>query len=327
MSRLRLIILVLGPIPIVAGALVLSRSFDHTPRVPSANEVIRPAHGGNVPVTNTVAPASVRPDAAGAERRFAEECRRRAESIARQLGRECDVVVRAPFVIGGDLNEEELGRWYDRTIGPAARAMAASYFSVPPDRPITVLLFSNETTYNHYATKLYGDEDVSVYGYYKPRNRTLVMNIGTGGGTLVHELTHALVDFDFPQIPDWFNEGLASLHEQCRFRDDESGIDGLENWRLPGLKKAIRDDRLRTIQSLITADDFRSSGVGLNYAQARYLCLYMQREDVLEDFYRRFRATHGSDSLGYSALRYVFSDRSEEELEADFRRFVLGLEW
>ena len=209
----------------------------------------------------------------------------------------------------------------------AARAMAASYFSVAPDRPVTVLLFSNETSYDHYAKTLYGDEDVSVYGYYKPRLRTLVMNVRTGGGTLVHELTHALADFDFPEIPDWFNEGLASLHEQCRIRDDESGIVGLENWRLPALKQAIRDDRLRTIRSLITGDDFRSSSVGLNYAQARYLCLYMQREGVLEDFYRRFRVTRSEDPLGYRALGEVFPDHGQAELEADFRRFVLGLEW
>ncbi len=73
-----------------------------------------------------------------------------------------------------------------------------------------VWLFTDEKPYAEHSLRIYGDKDVSVYGYYKPDKRVLVMNIGTGGGTLVHELTHALAAFDFPGQPDWFNEGLAS---------------------------------------------------------------------------------------------------------------------
>ena len=87
-----------------------------------------------------------------------------------------------------------------------------------------------------------------MYGYYKPQQRTLVMNISTGGGTLVHELTHALIDFDFPLVPDWFNEGLASLHEACHILPDESRIEGLTNWRLPGLQQAVAERRLPSLE-------------------------------------------------------------------------------
>ena len=38
--------------------------------------------------------------------------------------------------------------------------------------------------------------------------------LATGGGTLSHELTHALMEADFPNAPGWISEGLASLHEQ-----------------------------------------------------------------------------------------------------------------
>lgn len=120
-------------------------------------------------------------------------CREAARRLSQQLGAQCALVVRAPFVVAGDLPEAELNRWYRHTIGPAARAMAQSYFTTAPDRPISILLFGGEESYNRYAKALYGDDGISVYGYYKPHRRTLVMNISTGGGTLVHELTHALV--------------------------------------------------------------------------------------------------------------------------------------
>ncbi len=277
-------------------------AFEVVDRVPAAAESLR---------TSTV-PAA--------------ECNETARRLKEKIGDDCPVVVRAPFVISGDLTEAELLGWHRRTIGPAARAMAASYFRVPPNRPITVLLFSGKQPYDHYAEQLFGDRDVSIYGYYKPSPRTLVMNIGTGGGTLVHELTHALVDFDFPNIPDWFNEGLASLHEQCRFRPDGSGIDGLENWRLPALQKAIEAGRLRSLESLVRDDDFRGHGVALNYAQARYFCLYMQRKGLLRDFYRTFRDNRENDPLGSKAVAAVFADRSWKELDDDYRRFVMGLE-
>ena len=76
-------------------------------------------------------------------------------------------------------------------------------------------MFSGEQSYNHYADKLFGEDGISIYGYYKPQLRTLVMNISTGGGTLVHEIVHPFMATNFPKCPSWFNEGLASLYEQA----------------------------------------------------------------------------------------------------------------
>jgi len=258
---------------------------------------------------------------------LAQACHASAVQLADRLGEGCQVIERPPFVIGGNLPAEELAKWHTQTIAPAARAMASSYFTVAPDKPITVLLFPDEKSYDHYAKTLFGDQGVSVYGYYKPSQRTLVMNIGTGGGTLVHELTHALADFDYPDIPDWFNEGLASLHEQCRFREekDEFWIEGLENWRLPILQEAIRDKELRSLKSLIADDDFRSTRVGANYAQARYFCLYLQRKGLLKEFYRQMRLQPKQDRLGIKAVEKIAPAKSWAALDADFQAWVLEL--
>jgi hypothetical protein len=333
LSHRRWLILVLSPILVSGVALGVAKTFPRVEEPTGSNDVVtalegpradeppRPTESARVPPeTGAAAPAE--------SRELEDACRDEAEDLGGRLGDDCQVIVRPPFVLAGDLSEAGLSRWYDRTIHPASQAMNASYFSVQPDEVITILLFSGEEPYNRYAKSLFGDEEVSVYGYFKPASRTLVMNIGTGGGTLVHELTHALMEFDFPKVPDWFNEGLASLHEQCQFREDGSGIDGLVNWRLPKLQEAIADGRLRSLESLISADDFRSSAqVGLNYAQARYFCMYMQEQGVLGDYYHRFRKNQKADPLGAATVLEVFPGKSWQDLDEEFREWVRTLEW
>ena len=59
------------------------------------------------------------------------------------------------------------------------------------------------------------------------------MNIDTGGGTLVHEIVHPFIAANFPECPAWFNEGLASLYEQCGdHRGPDLGLHQLASERL-----------------------------------------------------------------------------------------------
>jgi hypothetical protein len=318
-SKVRWWILVVGPVAILAASFGLTRWLKVERRGPPASNHFL------IGQTEAASPLRRR----GQDENLSAACRQVGAQLARQLGPECHTIVRPPFVLGGDLDELQLDRLYRETIAPAMRAMTSELLSTQPSQPISVLLLSGEASYNHYAEKLFGDHNVSIYGYYKPGSRTLVMNIGTGEGTLVHELTHALVDFDFPQIPDWFNEGLASLHEQCRFREDENGasIEGLENWRLPGLQKAIRGGQLSSLEALFTADNFRGRRQGLNYAQARYFCLYLERQGLLANFYHRFRDGYSTDRRGTQALAAVVPDFSWQDFDQKFQDWVLTLEY
>ena len=338
MTRLRILVLIVGPIPIVLGSFGLSRLLKPSvaPRaepnhVVAHHDRLLPMMAEGHPQTSqrleleSNVPSDLPRFEVADSLRLA--CDHQADVWREQLGDDCHVVVRAPFVLAGDLTDESLITWHRNTIEPASRAMACSYFPKRPDAPISVLLFSGERSYEHYAKTLFADTGVSIYGYYKRGQRVLVMNIATGGGTLVHELTHALADFDCPRIPDWLNEGLASLHEQCRFRPDGSGIEGLENWRLPKLQEAIRAERLRSLASLVGDDDFREHDLGLNYAQARYFCMYLDRRGLLQDFFRRWRKTQRDDALAVQAVRDTFADQDWDELDRAYREWVLTLTW
>ena len=83
------------------------------------------------------------------------------------------------------MGEKELQSWHDETIHPAAVAMGHRYFTTKPSQPITVLLFSGKESYEHYANKLFKDRGISIYGYYKPRERTLVMQLAASSSSRI----------------------------------------------------------------------------------------------------------------------------------------------
>ena len=233
-------------------------------------------------------------------------------------------VVAGPFVIAGDGSAAKLARYRDNTVLAAARALKATYFDAEPAEPVLILLFERAGPYKRLAKKWFGDEDVPHFGFFRRSDRVMLMNVGTGTGTLVHELVHALMAPDFPDVPDWFNEGLASLYEQCSLSGDT--ISSHENWRLPDLQDAIRNKRLRPLAELIQSPQFYEDKlVGINYAQARYLMLYLQEKGLLRDYYRRFRDAVKNDPTGLATLKQVLKTDDLASFEATWRRWVLTL--
>lgn len=226
-----------------------------------------------------------------------------------------------PFVIAGDLPQRDINAWRDQTVRPAAEAFAKAYFKTPPDEPVLVLLFANEKSYRGQAERWFDDTDVSYYGYFR-HDHVMLMNISTGGGTLVHEMVHALLRPDFPECPDWVNEGMGSLYEQCSL----APLRGLPNWRLPALQDAIGKGQLRPLREMIGDPRFYArQDVGLNYAQARYLMLYLQQQGKLGAFYAGLKANHATDPTGLKTLESLIAPQKAEEFEKTWRAWVLRL--
>jgi hypothetical protein len=237
-----------------------------------------------------------------------------------------NVLIAPPFVIAGDGVEQKLARYRDGTILAAAHALKATYFQTGPTEPILILLFESEGSYKRLARKWYPHVNLPHFGFYLPAERVMFMNVATGTGTLVHELTHALIAPDFPAVPGWFNEGLASLYEQCSISGNT--ITGHENWRLPALRRAIRENTLRPLKELIDDPDFyRRDLVGLNYAEARYLMFYLQEKKLLSNFYRDFRDHVSDDPHGLKAFVRVIAPQQVEEFEKQWRLWIMELQY
>ena len=235
------------------------------------------------------------------------------------------VVVERPFVVIGDQSQESVEKWARGTVRWAVRTLKEAYFPTDPDHIIDIWLFRSRGSYMRNAKRLFGSAPTTPFGYYSPGDRALVMNISTGGGTLVHEIVHPFVAANFPRCPAWLNEGLGSLYEQSTEREGE--IVGLTNWRLAGLQEAIREQRVPPFESLMatTSAEFYGEDPGTNYSQARYLCYYLQDRRLLRTFYKKFRADQSVDPTGYKTLLRILEVTDVERFEREWRDFVLKL--
>jgi hypothetical protein len=185
-----------------------------------------------------------------------------------KLREKFESVVEPPFIVLGDLSPADLKRYSEGTVRWAVTKLKQDYFAKEPDHVIAVWLFGNAVSYTNNTRMLVGHDPTTIYGFYDSEHRALIMNIRTGGGTLVHEIVHPFMRANFPDCPSWFNEGLASLYEQGS--EKEGHIVGLTNWRLRGLKDAIEAKRLPSFKELCSTTDngFYNEDRGDNYAQA-----------------------------------------------------------
>ena len=235
------------------------------------------------------------------------------------------IVEAPPFVVIGDDQPAEVRRRAKDTVLWAVEKLKAAYFEKDPEDILDVWLFKDKESYEENAQKLFHTKPDTPYGYYSSADKALIMNIATGGGTLVHEIVHPFVAANFPECPAWFNEGLGSLYEQSGEVDGR--IVGRTNWRLPGLQKAIRAKRVPSFKSLCstTTDEFYEKDRGTNYAQARYLCYYLQQQGLLRKFYRRFHANCKEDPTGYATLQEILDRKDMAEFQRDWEAYVLKL--
>jgi hypothetical protein len=240
------------------------------------------------------------------------------------------VLVQKPFVVAGDDTAERVKGSAVGTVQWAVDHLKKDFFEKDPADLIDVYLFKDKESYDTYTKDYFHDTPTTPYGYYSPAHKALIMNIGTGGGTLVHEIVHPFMAANFPACPTWFNEGLASLYEQSA--EKEGHIWGLPNWRLAGLKEALKAGAAPDFKTMCAMDTatFYGDKKGANYSTARYLCLYLQDTGVLRQFYKDFVKNQKTDPGGYDTLQKTLAGVGDKDM-AGFRKkweqWVLGLQY
>jgi len=248
-------------------------------------------------------------------------------ALKEKLPERFNVFIQPPFVVVGDGPQEEVKTTCEETVKWAVDHLKRDYFKRDPDEIITIWLFKDDDSYRRHTKSIFGTEPTTPYGYYSAADRALIMNIATGGGTLVHEIVHPFVRANFPKCPAWFNEGLGSLYEQSGQRNGH--IVGLTNWRLPGLQRAIKSGTVPSFKDLTSTTDreFYGNDKGTNYAQARYLCYYLQEQGKLVGFYHDFVANQKTDPTGYKTLVKTLGEPDMDAFQKRWDQFVMDLKF
>ncbi len=249
-------------------------------------------------------------------------CSQMAQYWHRLLGDDGHAIARPPFVLAGTLSEAALQTWYEETVRPASLALGKRHFDRCPDRPIIILLFHDEATYRAEAERLFGDREISRHGYYRPHLNTMLVNVSDGRSALLHELTHALMAFDFPEAPAWLREGLSTLYEDCRIDAASVSLIPQSESRKKTLEEALRQERLPSLESLLRETRFDGPDRPVYYALARHFCLYLEQHGEMASVYRAVRAAGGDAADGMAVILRLLKCESWGNLEDDFRRWA-----
>ncbi|HBB97107.1 MAG TPA: hypothetical protein DC054_17155 [Blastocatellia bacterium] len=252
--------------------------------------------------------------------RHVEELRKKLPSA------EFTIVIQPPFVVVGDESEAVVKAHSEHTVKWAVDRLKQDYFAKDPKEILDIWLFKDSASYERNALALFGEKPTTPYGYYSSSHKALIMNISTGGGTLVHEIVHPFVEANFPDCPPWLNEGLGSLYEQSG--EVNGHIHGYTNWRLPGLQAAIKAGKVPSFKDLMSLGSraFYDDDKGTNYGQSRYLCYYLQQRGLLVRYYREFVNHQKDDPSGYKTLVRLLAVRDMTAFKRRWEKFVLGLQ-
>lgn len=248
--------------------------------------------------------------------------------LRKTAGQEYLCVQRGNFLVAGNLGLLDYEYLVDGVLDYCAAALIKVFFDKGPvlDKIVNIFVFKDYDSYETGLRRFLGMDPISPYGHYGHSQKYIVINYETGPGTMVHELTHALMSEDFPEAPIWLAEGMASLYEHCRAEGDI--LKGDDNWRLPELKTALETNSLVPLTTLLAMSPsvFRSQRESLNYAQSRYFCKYLEEMGLLPKIYKTFRDRYNQDPTGARFIVQAFG-KPLDTVENSWKRWITFQYW
>lgn len=200
-----------------------------------------------------------------------------------------------------------------------APALSRSLFgAIPPDTVLVAIATHAD------AERFFGDPQQS--GLYEHKDRSLISR--DTGSSLRHEFVHLMHWGHMQRLgqrhPIWIQEGLATLFEDWRAREDGS-VEILPNLRQPKAHEHLSAGRTPTWAELarMSQDDFMAKA-DVNYPAVRSIFTWIAERGWLQRWYRAYTAMHSEDPSGMRALESV-SGQPAARLEAQWREWVADM--
>lgn len=229
----------------------------------------------------------------------------------------------------GEPGMSSLKAVYDRIVSAVSNLMIDEYLE-SRDFPHFIPIYLVGGPLNRDGLGIYVDYCLKVHfrrpgltlGYHLPYDKSVMVWLASGGGTLSHELIHALIEVDFPSAPGWLEEGIASLYE---------GADGawqpIDNYRLYYLHSAGKRFNgltpIRRLTALSKADFNHPQFARFHAASVRYFAFYLyRRHQALADIYKKVRDMQSRSVSAQIGVIEATLERSVEEIQADWESWV-----
>lgn len=227
------------------------------------------------------------------------------------------------FVIFSDMKDELTYKLIDTDIRNTINAMTNNYVNKLPDKITPMYLFEDYEDYKEFVLKNYDIEenDISPYGFFKISKNVIVIRYVSWKGSILHEVTHRFIKADFPDAPSWFDEGFAAMNEKSTFKNGNLIADF--SLRIIPLRRALQDNSYTNLEHLMKTNDDELYGkrTSFYYAQARYLLMYLQQQELLERYYKLFRDTFINDETGITQLEEV-TGKPLSQIEEEYIEFI-----
>ncbi len=194
------------------------------------------------------------------------------------------------LVLRGDLTPKRkaaLVGWARHLVDDVGRRFLAEQ---TPKREVDACLFERAADYRRFSDDVMGGRP-SELGFYDPASRVVVVNLAGGGArNMAHELTHALIGDDWPEIPSWLTEGLGSLYGGADL--DARGSHFFVNYRHADVLAALNAGTLPDANALLKATPAEVYGerVMMWYGLARDVLLFQESNGELSSFYAAVKA-------------------------------------
>jgi hypothetical protein len=192
-------------------------------------------------------------------------------------------------------------------------------FEEPPDYYVLIAVPTPED-----ARELFEGE-ANIGGRYEHAEHRLVSR--DTGGSLRHEFVHAMHYGHMERLgirrphPLWIQEGLATLFEDYRIKEDGS-VTFLPNDRHGVIQRRLKHATVMPWRKFfdLSADRFMSNA-GWTYPMTRSIFEFLAEQEKLGAWYRAYVSSYSEDASGASAFEQVFAEPLET-IEQQWRRWL-----
>jgi tetratricopeptide (TPR) repeat protein len=175
----------------------------------------------------------------------------------------------------------------------------------------------NQDSYNdflNFCSKIHFRYPGQRIGYYNEYDNSAVAWMPSGYGTFAHELKHVFLHNDFPGIPVWLDEGIASLNEEVD-RDGKR----LDNWRLVYIRSFQKISKSYfSIDRIVNYENIGNQQLNLVHDSfCRYFCMFLEEKGLLGPYYAYLKQNIDNPISFDEQAKKLFS-KDIKEMDVDF---------